>query len=332
MDSFESTHTRATYGDYLRKLFSLMTLTPEACLDAARMDVNSLWTRAKVGSQTALTPKGREAALNGLGNFLRFNGIYPPHDRVKRGRTQKSMNRLSWAQAVEICQAASPPYRFIFKLMLHCGWGIGEFFQFNSAGNWESVRAWHQTDPSAPYYRIDFHGRKSNNQPFYSLIPHNVIGEIIDSGVKTPFLTFDGKYSGRVLDAENYHNSEVCLNSAFKRALKRTQIKVEGRLSPHDFRDTFRTECTLRNLPYEVGEFCLGHTVDQRGYIKCYRDVPWLWNQIRILFEAAAPQRELSRLEEQLKEKDAELMATNERLARLEGQFESILKTKFSND
>jgi integrase len=212
------------------------------------------------------------------------------------------MNRLTWAQALEVCQAASPPYRFIFKLQLHCGWGIGELFQFNSAKNWENVRAWHQADPSAPYYRIDFPGRKSNNQPFYSLIPHKVIQEILDSGVKTPFVTFDGKYPGRVLDAENYHNSEVCLNSAFKRALKRTKIKVEGRLSPHDFRDCFRTECTLRNLPYEVGEFALGHTVDQRGYVQCYRDVPWLWNQISLLFGGPSEAQEVKTMREEIKE------------------------------
>ena len=298
LDFFESPHTRATYGDHLTKLLSLMTLTPEQCLESGRMDVNGLWTRAKVTSQPAFKPKGREAALNGLRNFLRFNGIYPPHDRVKRGRVQKPMNRLTWPQALEICQAASPPYRFIFKLMLHCGWGIGEFFQFNSARNWESVRAWHQTEPTAPYYRIDFPDRKSNGQPSYSLIPHNVIQEIIDSGVKTPFLTYDGKYPGRVLNAENYHNSEVCLNSAFKRALKRTKIKVEGSLSPHDYRDCFKTECTLRNLPYEVGEFALHHTVDQRGYEKCYRDVPWLWSQVSRLFDTAGPQNQ--QLEQEL--------------------------------
>lgn len=302
LDSFESPHTRATYGDHLRKLLSLMTLTPDQCLESGRMDVNGLWTRAKVTSQPAFKPKGGEAALNGLRNFLRFHGIYPPHDRVKRGRVQKPMNRLTWAQALEICQAASPPYRFIFKLMLHCGWGIGEFFQFNSARNWESVRAWHHSDPSVEYYRIEFPGRKSNNQPFYSLIPHKVIQEIIESGVKTPFLTFDGKYEGRVLNAENYHNSEVCLNSAFKRALKRTKIKVEGRLSPHDYRDCFRTECTLRNLPYEVGEFALGHTVDQRGYMKCYGDVPWMWAELgKIYTDQPASTKDLQ-LEKELAE------------------------------
>lgn len=105
LDSFESPHTRATYGDHLTKLLGLMGLTPEECLRSARMDVNGLWTRAKVTSQPACKPKGREAGLNGLRNFLRFNGIYPPHDRVKRGRVQKPMNRLSWAQALEICQA-----------------------------------------------------------------------------------------------------------------------------------------------------------------------------------------------------------------------------------
>jgi len=82
LDSFESGHARATYGDYLTKLLSLMALTPEACSDAARMDVNPLWTRAKVASQTAFTPKEREAALNELRNYLRFNGIYQPHDHV----------------------------------------------------------------------------------------------------------------------------------------------------------------------------------------------------------------------------------------------------------
>ena len=47
------------------------------------MDVNRLWTRTKVTSQPAFKPKGREAGLNGLRNFLRFNAIYPPHWQVR---------------------------------------------------------------------------------------------------------------------------------------------------------------------------------------------------------------------------------------------------------
>jgi hypothetical protein len=202
-----------------------------------------------------------------------------------------------------IADAAAPPYRWIYRMQLHCGWGIGEFFEWNRRENWEVARKALQEYPTPEYYRFEFSERKSNDQPFHTLIPGFVLHEILDATSSFPPKTEGGK----PVNHENYGNSKACVDSAFKTALKRSGIKVSGHLSPHDLRDVFRTEATIQDFDYDAREFAIGHTVDPRGYDKCYSALGWLWKELSRIYkrqnveELKAVARENEELRERVK-------------------------------
>jgi hypothetical protein len=166
-------------------------------------------------------------------------------------------------------------------MMLHCGWGIGEFFEWNRAENWEAARITLQAYPPPEYYRFEFEGRKSNDQPFHTLIPTFALTEIFDSKTQFPLRTA----GSHELNLANYHNSKVSVDAAFKTALKRARINPAGHLSPHDLRDVFRTQATIQGVDYDAREFSLGYTIDPRGYDKCYANLPWLWRELSKIYK-----------------------------------------------
>lgn len=85
----------------------------------------------------------------------------------------------------------------------------------------------------------------------------------------------------------------------FRTALRRSGLNFNGHLSPHDFRDVFRTEATIKGADYDAREFALGHQIDPRGYDKCYADLPWLWKEISKIY-AKAPTESTHKLEEKV--------------------------------
>jgi len=270
------------YRPYLKRLLGNMGLTPEQALERAKTDINGLWTQAK--NTNGMTAAGRHKSLLAFRNFLRFNGFYPPADKLshkKQREERKKRGRLTWDEALAVCNAASKPYNLVFKLMLHSGWGASEFLEFNRAENWESVKQHLANNPQAEYYRFDFEGRKSNEQPFYSMIPANVLREVFASEVALPF----GTIRGLPLDHDRYRQALMYLESAFNTAKARAPIPpLKGRVTLHELRDVFKTRATLCKVDYEPGEFALGHELDERGYQKCYNDEPYMWSELRKIY------------------------------------------------
>jgi len=274
-----SKHVVKSYRHYLRRLLSGMALTPQEALSQAKQDVNAFWTHAK--NSNGLTPVGKHLALMAMKNWVRFHGIYPPADRLKHPKSTRQAGSLSWEEAQAVCNSASKPYNVMLKLMLHCGWGISELLKFNSPETWERVKAYLASNPSQEYFRFNFQDRKTNPQPYFSLIPVTLLKEIVASGVTLPFST----EKGHPFSFEHYNLMVQYLGSAFHTALKRAPIPpTQGHISVHEMRDCFKTRCTLSKVPYEVGEFAIGHILDQRGYEKCYRDEPWMWSELRKVY------------------------------------------------
>lgn len=304
-----SEHGAKYYRAYLRRLLRNMDLTPEQALEKARADINGIWTQAK--NSNGITPAGRHKALLAFRNWLRWNGLFPPADRLKHSKRTRRMGRLTWDEASSICNAASKPYNLIFKLMLHSGWGLGEFLEFNTPKTWAKARSHLERDQSAEYFRFDFTGRKTNDQPFYSLIPAAVLREIFASEITLPL----SSVKGLPLNHERYNQAVIYLDSAWHTAAKRAPIPpAEGRIVLHELRDTFRTRCTLTKVAFEASEFALGHTLDQRGYVKSYNDEPWTWSELRKLYGP------LVATEDALRSRDEQIKGLEERLANLEAK------------
>jgi hypothetical protein len=165
--------------------------------------------------------------------------------------------------------------------MLHSAWGCSEFLEFNATETWNSVKDYLGKNPTAEYYRFDFEGRKSNDQPFYSLIPTSVLKEIFNAQITLPIST----KKGLTLNHNRYHSAILYLGSAWNTAIRRAPIPpTKGRVTLHDVRDTFRTRCTLLKISFEASEFALGHELDQKGYNQCFNDEPWMWSELRKLY------------------------------------------------
>ena len=312
-----SLHGTRYYRSYLRRLLKGMGLTPEQVLEKAKVDINGLWTQAK--NTNGMTASGRHKALLAFKNFLRWNGFYPPADRLNHSRRAHAMGHLTWDEALAICNAAAKPYNLIFKLMLHSAWGAGEFLEFNKAETWERVKQYLAKNPNAEYYKFEFSGRKTNPQPFYSLVPATVLREIFASEIPLPISTI----TGLPLEHSRYIGAISYLESAFNTALKRAPIPPSQiKVTLHELRDSFKTRCTLQKVPYEVAEFAMGHVLDQRGYEKCFYDLPWLWSELRKIYGPAAA------TESQLLERDKMIEKMAEQIKALSERFEEIERAK----
>lgn len=307
-----------------------MKITSDQALTIATKDVVKFWNDSKTAA-ASFTGPGRMISLMALKRFLRDNGIYPPNDRLRHPRRKLIPANLSWNQGLAICGAASKPYNLAFKLMLHCGWGIGEFFKFNSAETWQKIRDYLAQNPTAAYYRHDFpEGRKMNNQPFYTLIPANIIKEIFDSGIPLPMTTLKviGQESPRPLNFENYESNTTYLHRAFRTAVRRAPVKVDGRITLHELRDTFLTHAHTRGVPYENREFALGHSIDPRGYDKIWRDPDAMWQEMSKAYaeNGGGLRAELDSRDEKIKELSRQIENIRQERADEENKREPRLK------
>ena len=316
-------HTRQTYRTALKRLSDVTGLTPGQMLAEAQANMKLFWIRVKAEAVT-LTPHMRNSACSALRSYLRAYGEFPPNDRLRHPRKVRHRARITWDQALRICDAASPPYRYMFRMQLHCGWGVGEFYEWNRPENWEQGKIAIHAYPPPEYYPFEFSRRKSNDQPFYTLIPAFLLNEIYTSDVQFPLCSRRGQPLGQ----EHYHTSQVNVSSAFKTALQRSGITANGHLSPHDFRDVFRTETTIKGVDYDAREFALGHTIDPRGYDKCYSDLAWLWKELSKLYVTATPKLEAAKDNQALREQLEKVTGDLAQMRVQIGQFEKALEKK----
>lgn len=287
-------NTQSVYGHYLARLLRAAEITPEQVLEEAKNDLPGLWRRVKPHANTISSEKGRYTALYALRRFLIDNGYEDlPPARIIKPRRVKPRTYLTWDQGLAICAAASRPYNLIFKLMLYCGWGIGEFLHFNRQETWARVKSYLASNPSAEYFRHDYPPRKINPEGFYSLVPTLLLKEIISLGVPVPLCSkgrvVDGvPHDGVPLDMEHYHSAGQYMGSAFSTALQKAPITVQGKPTAHDLRDTFRTRAEFVACSASAAEFVMGHQIDPLEYNKCYHDERWVWNELKKLFGPAA--------------------------------------------
>ena len=284
IQGIERETTQETYGYAIKKLLAAMKMTGEEVLEAAREDPARLWNAAK-DTTTKFPSSGRHKALNALRTFLRSYGVYPPWDRLGFPPRKKSVG-VTWKEAQSIVEAAESPYRYIFNLMLHCGWGVQQFLLFNTAQNWDWVQNFLAKNSEAKYCRLNLESRKSNPQPFYSLIPAKVPHEILEAKISVPFRT----KRNAELSMANYKSSRNTLATAFREAVSRTSILNKDRIKPHELRDTFKSAGTTSGTALEAKKFAMGHTIDPDHYDKCWNDESWMWKELSKIYHEKEPE------------------------------------------
>jgi len=293
LKGINSPNTRKIYGYYFDRLLEIEGLTPEEVLEATKKNLDA-YVRLKNAAKQ-FSEHGRVMAVAALRSFLLDGGIETlPAAHLKVPHRVKPSTYLTWDQAKSVCAAASKPYNMIFNLMLHCGWGITEFLKFNTKETWDLARKYFEKNPNAPYFRFNFAGRKSNENEFYACVPRTFVQEIA-SLLSVPIEIKSKRNPHQVLDLSCYSVAKRCLESAWRTALKRAPVLVQGEPTPHELRDTFRTRATFVNAAREAAEFVMGHTIDPLYYDKCFHNEAWVWGEINKIVTVEDPEQQIKK-------------------------------------
>jgi hypothetical protein len=325
--------TREIYGRYLRRLFKAANMTPEQVVDGSKKDVQTYVDLVQLANK--FTERGRYIAIFALRRLLYDRGVLMlPPARTHTPTAARAPTCLTWEEAHAIVAAAAKPYNVCFKLMLHAGWGIGEFLKFNNEDNWNSVKAQLAKEPEKEYYKHDFTGRKKNTKEWYSLIPTSILREVLDV-VSVPIRAthgyiFEGerrthKTKGIVLNSDNYHSARIYLEKAWITARKRAAVTLKGQPTLHELRDTWRTKAAFVGCADDAAEFAMGHTIDPLHYKKVYMKENWMWENLRKIEGDVVTENDLQ-------ERDQTIEKLQQQIDALRGQFETILKTKITKE
>lgn len=309
-------NTAQGYGEQLRRLFSESNMTPEQVLasvesefQAHRFDTYVKLKGICKDHKASISSVMLFALRRFLYNHGEAYGLSLPPAKFERGERTRPDQPLTWDQALSIIAACGKPYNLICKMLLFNGWGLGQFFQFNTAENWEHVKQFLANPNSGEYFRFNFTGRKKNATRWYSLIPRSLLVEVAGN-VEVPLRADHGK--GIVLDMNHYRSARTYVESAWKTGLKRAPVTLQATTWPHELRDTFRTRATITGCASDAAEFAMGHTVDPLNYNKCYNDEKWMWNELRKIYGPAAASVD------QLKERDGKIAELEQKVQSLE--------------
>jgi integrase len=262
-----------------------MGIDSKKLLEHAEKDPVKTWKEIKHASKALTSPKVRLHACYAARRFLLDSDedLPLPESHLELPEPVKPPTYLTWDEAGKICDAASPPYNMVFRIMLTSGWGANEFLQFNKVQTWRAVKA----KQGEEYFRYAFRGRKKNRRPFYSLVPMQVLKNCLalEAQKKIPLpLSHRGMNGESLSPLDDTHiiTNRRYMESAFKTALNRAPVTLtQGSPSLHELRDTFLTRAIQVGCFDSAANFVMGHVIDRLGYNKCDRDESWLWSEIK---------------------------------------------------
>jgi hypothetical protein len=284
----DSPQTARGYEAGLRRLLGFMKIDSKTLLSRAKRDPKKTWVAMKEAAKgfpkNSVAITGLYAGRRFLLDHDEYLALPAAHLKIKK---VKPPVHVKWDDANAIADAASLPYNMIFKIMVHTGWGIGEFLKFNTAETWARVKANLAKDPTAEYFRFDFSGRKKNDRPFFSLVPMKILAACVAlEATKGMVLPMCGRgrngANGIPLDHAHVFVARTYIESSFRTALKRAPVTdVQGRPGAHELRDVFFTRAVQVGCAESAADFVMGHMVDGLGYNKASNDEKWVWGEVK---------------------------------------------------
>jgi hypothetical protein len=166
------------------------------------------------------------------------------------------------------------PYKAALMLLLQSGMGLAEYEEFNQIAWKETLETVNTEGPS----RIDLYRGKISQtavKKYYTFIGRDAKELLKEWIAMKPegaekdalFVVFNKNLkeyvplSGRVL-------SDNVRETAKKIGLVKTDKLKRYHVHAHEFRDLFKSLCTLNGVNPLASEFFLGHTIDKLGYDK----------------------------------------------------------------
>lgn len=282
------------------------------------LDVVQRWVLSMVG----LAYKSKRLYYVTILSFFLHNRAELPKDKSFkiRGDKPKTPSNLRPDHVKQAVLAAKPMYGAIITCMVEGGMGISEILNWSQMG-WKSLRD--QLNEGVDVVKIELPGRKSerNVRPYFTLIGGDALrmlkhylGPDIPEEREAIFLN----PMGRPVNA-------IALKRFWLRHLISLGIieKVEGGTRGtrygyglHELRENFRTLWSQSRANPDIGEFLMGHKLDEHGYNQVYRNYDYVVDEYRkalpflnVLSGGFDPKRneEINNLRETVKGLEAQL-------------------------
>jgi hypothetical protein len=212
---------------------------------------------------------------------------------------------------------------------------LERFSQFNRKYAAALVKHLNEKSLDDPF-RVDFiSGRKRNRRPFYTFLHHDAL-----QAWKNYFEKERGwprEKEPIAVTEDRRPPTKDAIRSSFNTIARKLRIKPrypQGQrtgISPHEFRDVARTllqTAKKKNFDVTCCEYWMGHRIDPYNYNKFAEQEPgYVLENARIAAEylnivtGTAGQ-----------DRSQEMESLREEVAKLRGQFETILKTRFDSE
>jgi len=247
------------------------------------LDIIQRW----ILSMSGLTYRSKHTYYNIPLSFFLHNRVELPKDKSFkiRGDKPKTPSLLRPEHIKNAVLHANPMYAAMVTCMLEGAMGVSEVIEWNKTG-WKSLRD--QLNKGADIIKVDLPGRKSerNIRPFFTLIGGDALEflkEYLGSEIPEKRAAIFTNQYGRPVN-------EIALKRFWLRHLIRLRIvvKAEGGdrgtrygYGLHELRENFRTLWSQSRANPDIGEFLMGHKLDDYGYNQVFRDYNYVVEEYR---------------------------------------------------
>ncbi|MEM2882211.1 MAG: hypothetical protein QXU06_02465 [Candidatus Bathyarchaeia archaeon] len=242
--------------------------------------------------------RDRRAAWYAVKSFYEYHGlqfprphrselskIFGPSDADKRRAPE--MKPLELSEVRQLVLNAPQPYKAAIMVAFQGAMGLAEFMEFNAVG-WR--RAIERLDEPGPL-RIDLYRGKASGlevRAYYTFIGEDAKALIRDwlairpeRGPDALFIVFD-KRRGEYVPMGGRNLADAITRIAKRIGLIRRSGLGRYHIHAHEFRDLFKSLCTLNGVNPVASEFFLGHRIDRMGYDKSPQyDEGWFRDEYR---------------------------------------------------
>ena len=238
--------------------------------------------------------KGRVNTKNAryfnLRSFFSHNRAELPRDPGFKVRSTQPpiQGTLTPDEIKKAILSCSPPYQAAYLVMFQAALDHQMFIYWNTHGYDDLVK---QLRENPDTVKLSLPGRKRNRnvKPYYSFIGRDAIDALKNWFQQRPpnaegIITNQFGKPLRNYDLKNYwlrHLRKIGIVELEKGA-RYTDKTGKGL---HEMRDVYRSLWSKSPASHTVCEFCMGHTIDDLGYDKSFRDVEFYRSE----YEKAAP-------------------------------------------
>ena len=220
-------------------------------------------------------------------SFFQHNRAELPKDKSFkiRGDKPRAPSYLRPKHIKDAILIANPMYGALISCMLGGGMGISEIIEWSNNG-WENLRD--QLDKGADIIKVELPGRKSmmNRQSYFTLIGGDALdllkqylGPELPEKREAIFLSPYGSPVKKTALKRFWFRHLVRL-----RIVKRNEDATSGTrygYGLHELRDNFRTLWSQSRANPDIGEFLMGHKLDEYGYNQVYRNYDYVVEEYR---------------------------------------------------